>query len=203
MCSLLQTSRAPAIRTLAEATHFEWLRQPIEHLAERHQPWMRALCGATPHTVFLDHHFEGNDTVYTLVDVTDGRQTWLPMLDPSGRSRLGWSGRQWAFWSFRACGPGEKRPRLLNGIRIATGWWRKTHRQGQEPTAFVLLKRTYDPYCGWSRGYYQDQLEKAWSVAGRAIWSNGQCEVTLIDAEPHPGPQPVVLVPTLPLGNPL
>jgi hypothetical protein len=200
MFSLLQTSRAPAIRTLAAATYGEWLRQPLAQLAERHEPWMRALCGATPHTVFLDHHFEGNDTVYTLVDVTNGREAWLPMLDPAGHSCLGWSGRQWAFWSFRACGPGEKPQRLINGIRIATGWWRNTHRQGPVPTEFVLLKRSYDPYCGWSRGYYQNQLEKAWSVAGRAVWSNGKCEVTLIDAEP---PADLVVVPTLPLGNPL
>ncbi|MBX3438331.1 MAG: HTTM domain-containing protein [Planctomycetaceae bacterium] len=180
-CQSLQMLRAPAVHAAARAMSCDALIAPLVEVARRQRPWMRALCGATPHTVFLDHHFDDNDTVYTIVDVSNACHEWLPMLDPSGHSRLGWSGRQWAFWSFRACGPGENRPRLINGVRVATHWWRSQDAVRREHSEFVLLKRTYDPCSGWSSGYSTRQLARQWQLAGHILWRDGICEVSFID----------------------
>lgn len=177
---LVMTSASDLARQLSARYGGEQLRQTVEQLAVRiHKP-VRVLFGVTRHPVFMDFHFDGYDSFYTLAFVNrDGSLTWLPMAERSGQGRLGWSGRLWVNYTWRVSNPQPDPVTMSRGYEHLTAWW--LGRQGLEldGATFVVLRRPCDRCDGWTAGYYQRQLRHAWQPVGRAAWRGGDFKFQL------------------------
>ncbi|MGD9855881.1 MAG: HTTM domain-containing protein [Planctomycetaceae bacterium] len=172
---LIMTSVSDLSRQITSRIGGESVRQSVERLAVRIHSPARILFGVTRHPVFMDFHFDGYESFYTLVSVEDdGTKTWLPMAAESGQGRLGWSGRLWVNYTWRVSNPQPDLGMMRRGYKQITAWWlgRQGHRL--DDARFLVMRRPCDPCNGWSAGYYQRQLEHDWQPVGAATWMDGE-----------------------------
>ncbi len=180
MTQFLMTATADLSRDFTATVGGESIRRPFEQLAARTRSLWRIPFGVTRHPVFMDFHFDGYESFFTLVAVDeDGTQTWLPMAAESGQGRLGWSGRLWVNWTWRVSNPHPDAEMMRSGFKRVTAWW--LGRQGRRPAAarFLVMRRHCDPCDGWSEGYYQRQLAHPWEPVGVAEWQDGAFDLRL------------------------
>ncbi len=177
---LLQTAEADLTKDLTRNMGGESLRRVVAGLASRYGPATRRYYGVTRHPVFMDFHFDGYEAFYTAVHVdAEGEQTWLPMATKDGLGRLGWSGRLWVNWTWRVSNPQPNPSLLSRGMQLSTAWWLGQQGLDHNDAQFVIMRRECDPCEGWTKGYYQAQLEHDWRPVGTVQWTKGECEVTL------------------------
>ncbi len=196
MTQFLMTATADLSRDFTATVGGESIRKPFEQLAvQTHSLW-RIPFGVTRHPVFMDFHFDGYESFYTLVAVdADGTQTWLPMAAPTGQGRLGWSGRLWVNWTWRVSNPHPDARMMRRGFERVTAWW--LGRQGRKPdnAKFLVMRRHCDPCNGWNKGYYQRQLAHTWEPVGVAEWQNGTFALKLAADALEPSPSTAATTP--------
>lgn len=140
--------------------------------------------GLCSHGVFIDHHFEGYDHLIAVAYVhSDGRLDWLPMTQPDGQA--GWyaTGRQWAKWGFRGCGPYLCPQVLSRTLQQFTAFWAHKNEVDLKNAQFRILVKKYDACEGWEPDYLKRQCEKPWLPAGNVQWNQGQFAYLVDDIE--------------------
>ena len=145
---------------------------PFARLFTPYTKLARPFLGTTPHTVFLDFHFRGYDHELAIlhIDPQSKKKTWLPLISESGTTRSYNTGRMWAYWSFRVCGPQLDTKTVRKGITRITAFWAIQHGLQLKGSRFQILVREYDRPLGWEPGFATRQLAKPWSVAGELEW---------------------------------
>ncbi len=179
LAQVLQSTRSDLAKKFAARYGLQTIQRTISDVARKvHYP-SRVLFGITPHPVFMDFHFDGYESFFTLVHVDDqGRQTWLPMANELGQGRLAWSGRLWLTWTWKVCSAHPDAHMLQRGFRIVSAWWLTEQGLGLADQKLLIMRRKCDPFDGWTKGYYQQQLTHDWQPVGTVQWTDRHCEVT-------------------------
>jgi hypothetical protein len=184
-CQIAATVQAPVVR--------RWLARHVgpsaaSSLAESGTILTRAFArpffGITPHTVFLDFHFDGyNHVVAVVYDEPGGAEVWLPIIRPDGQVHWMTSGRLWVFWTFRAMAPSVNMSRLTDGVKRMTAFW--MGKRGMLPldARFRILVKRVDVPTQWEAGFLDRQKTRPWSDAGSVTWHNGEFHADIKDIE--------------------
>jgi hypothetical protein len=146
----------------------------------------RKSLGITKHPVFMDKvHFDRYNHIVAVVHVaSDGKETWLPIVNEDGQVRHYITGREWVEWTFRSNGKDINMNNLLDGIQRYSAFWAKKHEVSLETKAIFKIKvKKIDSPRGWEENFLRNQMAKPWIDAGVATWENNKCDIQLPDVE--------------------
>jgi hypothetical protein len=162
---------APAVYQLSRTTSLERLYVPLARILQPLNSIGQSIFGTRPHALFVDGHFAGyNHEVALIYKNAEGTESWLPVIRRDGRAGALNSGRLWANWTFRVCGPQLDTRVVRSGVIRWTAFWANQQGVSLDDASFQILARQYDVPRGWELGFSRRQSEKPWMQVGSLQW---------------------------------
>lgn len=140
----------------------------------------RSTLGVTPHPVFMDSHWLGNDYRVTVRhDNAEPSPEWLPLLREEGGVGRYLSGRTWVHFMWRCNGPDLSRSLLETCLPRAVRFW--AHRSGVEleEASFTILGQPIEIQFEHVDGLLRENVDRPWSEVGSLSWREGEPHVEL------------------------
>ena len=138
--------------------------------------------GITPHALYLHDHFAGYEHLLAICYLdADGREQWLPFVNPQGRLLAPNWGRVHSMWANIAVTPNIEELRLKKFIMKVTAFWGLKSGLPLDKTQFIIkLKKIRAPFV-WEKDLRQQNLSGAWQNIGTAQWQGKDCKIQLPD----------------------
>lgn len=175
----IYTAQTPFAGSVANALGLDAARRRVVAVGRTLAPIARAVgCGA--HAVFVDSHFDDYDHAVT-VEMVDNQTNPGPIVPETGMTNRRYTGRAWAFWTFRACAPSISPEMLRSGIKRFTAF--HMAQSGREEARYRVLARHYDVAESWEPGFYGRQIAKPWIAVGEVRWEKSEFIAEVIDVE--------------------
>lgn len=135
----------------------------------------RRIAGIAPHAVFIDWHFRGYNHIIALqFENADGTRQSLPIGQPTGQSSWHSTGRQWAFWAFRANAPNISKRKLEAGLRRYTAFWALRNGVSLDDATFHVIVKKVKVSFEWEPDLLKKNAAAGWQDAGVVRWKNGK-----------------------------
>lgn len=135
------------------------------------------LFGITPHGVFIDGHFEGQDFIHTLT--YNGRM--LPMIQGNGQPGPYLRGGSWVNYIFRVDKPfgTTDSPDLEKGLIRYSSFW--LHKNGfkTDDAEFDLIRKKVKVAFEWEKDRLKNNLATPWEKVGKLVWKNNKAKLIL------------------------
>lgn len=135
------------------------------------------LLGITPHGVFVDGHFQGQDYIHTLTYNGD----MLPMIQENGQPGKYLRGGSWVNYVFRVDRPFGKSdsPDLEKGLIRYSAFWLHKNGLGTENAEFDLIRKNVKVAFEWEKDRLKNNLAKPWKKVGKLVWKNNKASLIL------------------------
>lgn len=167
-----QTKHIPVTSEAEEIKHPATPKMQIKSTGLVHNV-IYPLTGIEPHAVFMDYHFQGYEHIVAVVYQKNGEEVWLPIINKKGQASWYNTGRQWAYWTFRVCGPNLDMMNVERGIQRYTAFW--LHKQGIAPedADFTIKVKKIRVPKTWEHDFLNKMIDRPWMDVGTARWEHG------------------------------
>lgn len=129
--------------------------------------------GIGNHDVFVDYHVNHYDVMLAVCHrAPDGRETWLPIIQPDGHPGLYNTDRLWSKWTADVVGPTVSTSNLHQGIMAYVEMWCRHDQNRCEAGYFVVKERPVITPGRWQKGMARLQAQAAWKDVGRIFMDN-------------------------------
>ncbi|MBW1297146.1 hypothetical protein [Aquimarina litoralis] len=131
--------------------------------------------GICQHPVFMDAHFRGYNTIYTL----KYKGEFLPIVDERGMPDTYLSGGTWVNWMWRVNRPTQNRYSLRKGFEDYTSFW--MHNNGlniYEGQEFEIVRKKINVVFEWQKDLLKNNINSPWEKAGTLKWSGRKTEIS-------------------------
>ncbi|MFD2567797.1 DCC1-like thiol-disulfide oxidoreductase family protein [Pseudotenacibaculum haliotis] len=135
------------------------------------------LLGITPHGVFVDGHFQGQDYIHTLTYNGD----MLPMIQENGQPGKYLRGGSWVNYVFRVDRPFGKSdsPDLEKGLIRYSAFWLHKNGLGTQNAEFDLIRKNVKVAFEWEKDRLKNNLAKPWKKIGKLVWKDNKASLIL------------------------
>ena len=158
-----------------ELVHQYWWR--VEAVSRRARP----VLGLVPHPLLMDFQYEGYHHVVAGVFLhPDGREEWLPLVNPDGTAAFMTLGRMWQSWHFRVVGARVQDKEVVAGLgAYTTVWARKEGLDLRGRRVEIRVKKIRVPFA-WEVGVLSENAEAPWQLVGELRWEGERFLPTLL-----------------------
>lgn len=130
--------------------------------------------GITPHALYMHDHFLGYNRILAITyKDTDGREQWLPFVNPEGRIIAPNWGRIQCWWANIAVTPHINRRRLDKALMQVTTFWGGKLGLDVRNTEFIIKMKEVRVPMDWEKDLRAYNLSQPWRDVGTVRWKDG------------------------------
>lgn len=140
--------------------------------------------GITPHALYMHDHFQGYNHILALTyQDQDGRERWLPFVNPEGRIVAPNWGRIQSMWANVAVTRHINRRRLDKGIMRVTAFWGAETGLDLNHTEFTLKMKEVRVPMDWEKDLREFNIRQPWQDIGKIMWKDGTIHVDILNVD--------------------
>jgi hypothetical protein len=133
------------------------------------------LLGITPHALYMHDHFVGYNHILGITwKDGEGREQWLPIVNPEGRIVAPNWGRVQCWWANIVVTPHIKLPRLEKGLTQVIAFWGTQVGVDFRHTPFTLKMKEIEVPMNWQPDLRKRNLAQPWRDIGTVRWDEGR-----------------------------
>jgi predicted DCC family thiol-disulfide oxidoreductase YuxK len=143
--------------------------------------------GITPHALYMHDHFVGYNRILGITyKDKDGREQWLPFVNPEGRIVAPNWGRIQCWWANIAVTPRIHRSRLDKALMQVTTFWGGKLGLDVRNTEFIIKMKEVRVPMDWEKNLRAHNLGQPWRDVGTVQWRDGAMRAQLPGLELAP-----------------
>ncbi|MEQ6123898.1 DCC1-like thiol-disulfide oxidoreductase family protein [Pseudotenacibaculum sp. MALMAid0570] len=135
------------------------------------------LFGITPHGVFVDGHFKGQDYIHTMTY----KGEFLPMIQQNGQPGNYLRGGSWVNYVFRVDRPfgTSNSSDLEKGLIRYSSFWVHKNGLGTDSIEFEIIRKKVKVAFEWEKDRLKNNLATPWEKIGKLVWKDNNASLIL------------------------